>query len=52
MESIQVFNTKLEKVYHLYFNNPKPNEINGIYYSLENGLMAFYIDNEHYWIKN
>jgi hypothetical protein len=52
MESIQVFNTKLEKVYHLYFNNPKLNEINGIYYSLENGLMAFYIDDEHYWIKN
>lgn len=51
LESMDVFNIKLENVYHLYFNTPKNNEIKGIYYSLENGLMAFYIDNEHFWIR-
>ncbi|MDP2174394.1 MAG: hypothetical protein Q8K70_00640 [Bacteroidota bacterium] len=49
--TIDIFNTNLEKVYHLHFTKKKENEINGLYYSLEKGLMAFYIDNDNYWVR-
>ena len=51
IDSVNVFDTKLKKVYHLQYVTKNTNEINGFYYSLTMGLMAYYIDEQHYWLR-
>lgn len=51
MDSIRFHDTSFKNVYHIKNSITRNNEINGMYFSITDGLLAFYVDDELFWVR-